>query len=449
MVREVVEARLVRALVARADAERPEAGQHVELGHREVRQRVEPRGVAQGDEVDPADAAGAAGRRAVLAAGLAHRRAELVVELGRERAGADAGGVRLGHAPDLVEVLRAGARARGGARRDRVRRRHERIRAVVDVEQRALRALEDDLPALVEVLPGEPRGVGDVLLDPVAVGQVVLGHALQVEVGRLGVGPQREALGLHRGHDLLLQDLLVEQVLDADAEAGGLVGVGGADAAPRRPDLQLAELRLARVVEQHVVRHDQVRVGADPQPGEVDALGPQVVELVGEDLRVDHDAVADRARLAGVEDPRRDQVELPLHAVADDRVAGVVAALEADDQIGVLGEQIGDLALALVAPLGADDDDPRHFAVQSTREAPYPPALASPYAGSPRSRSAPAARSGSRGAGPRRTSAWARRRSRTAARPSARRSGRRSAPSPSGVIRFVVTMIALPPRSAC
>ena len=45
---------------------------------------------------------------------------------------------------------------------------------------------------------------------------------------------------------------------------------------------------------------------------------------------------------------------------ADDRVARVVAALEADDRGSPLGEQIGDLALALVAPLGADYDHARH-----------------------------------------------------------------------------------------
>ena len=89
-------------------------------------------------------------------------------------------------------------------------------------------------------------------------------------------------------------------------------------------------------------------------------FGAQVVELVGQHLRVDHDAVADRAQLARVEDPGRDQVELPLHAVADDRVAGVVAALEADHEVRVLGEQVDDLALALVAPLGADDHDAGH-----------------------------------------------------------------------------------------
>jgi hypothetical protein len=84
---------------------------------------------------------------------------------------------------------------------------------------------------------------------------------------------------------------------------GRLVRRSRADAAPGGADLQLAEPRLARVVEQHVVRHDQVRVGADPQAREVDALGAQVVDLAGEDLRVDDDAVADRARLAGIEDP--------------------------------------------------------------------------------------------------------------------------------------------------
>ena len=53
-------------------------------------------------------------------------------------------------------------------------------------------------------------------------------------------------------------------------------------------------------------------------------------------------------------------MELELLAVADDRVAGVVAALEAHDRVGALGEQVGDLALALVAPLGADYDESRH-----------------------------------------------------------------------------------------
>ncbi len=44
----------------------------------------------------------------------------------------------------------------------------------------------------------------------------------------------------------------------------------------------------------------------------------------------------------------------------DDRVAGVVAAVELHDVVDAAAEQVGRLALALVAPLGADDGDRGH-----------------------------------------------------------------------------------------
>ena len=101
------------------------------------------------------------------------------------------------------------------------------------------------------------------------------------------------------------------------------------------------------------------------QPAQVDAPAPQPLDLLAEHPRVHHHAVAHHARLAGVEDPRRDQVELEGLAVADDRVAGVVAALEADHGVGLLGEEVDDLALALVAPLGADYHQSRHARSES------------------------------------------------------------------------------------
>ena len=222
----------------------------------------------------------------------------------------------------------------------------------------------------VESLGHEPRGVGDVLLEPVPVGEVLLGHRLQVEPRVAREWAQRQPLGLERRDDLLLEDLRVEQVLDPDPQPRRLVGVARPDPPPRRPDLQLAELCLAGMVEHQVVGHDQVRVGGDLQRGRIDAPPAQLVELVGEHLRIDHDAVADHAQLSRVQDPRRHQVELPRLAAFDDRVAGVVAALEADDRVRPLGEQVGDLPLSFVAPLGADDHDSRHFARECTRAAP-------------------------------------------------------------------------------
>jgi hypothetical protein len=38
-------------------------------------------------------------------------------------------------------------------------------------------------------------------------------------------------------------------------------------------------------------------------------------------------------------------------------VAGVVAALEANDRADLLGQQVDDLALAFIAPLGTENDD--------------------------------------------------------------------------------------------
>ena len=167
---------------------------------------------------------------------------------------------------------------------------------------------------------------------------------------------QRLLLGGEGGPDLGPQDLLVEQVLDPDPEAQRLVGVAGPDPAPGGADRELPELDLSGGVEEHVVGHDQVRVGGHLEVADVDPAPLQPVDLFEQDGGVEHHPVADHAGLLGVEDPGGDQVELELLAVADDRVAGVVAALEADDHLGALGEQVRDLALPLVAPLGPDYD---------------------------------------------------------------------------------------------
>ena len=47
------------------------------------------------------------------------------------------------------------------------------------------------------------------------------------------------------------------------------------------------------------------------------------------------------------------QGELPI--VTDDGMAGIGTALEPYDNVGFLRKHIGDLALALVAPVGSDD----------------------------------------------------------------------------------------------
>jgi len=111
---------------------------------------------------------------------------------------------------------------------------------------------------------------------------------------------------------------------------------------------------LARLVQGDVVRHDQRRRRADLQARtHLDAVALELGDLLLQGRRVQHHAVADQAQRVGAQDAGRDQVQHGLLAADDQGVAGVVAALEAHDRADFLGQQVDDLALALVAPLRA------------------------------------------------------------------------------------------------
>ena len=94
--------------------------------------------------------------RQVIADGARRR----PVELGRERAAADARAVGLGDAQDVVQHARADARAGRRVAGDAVARGDVRIGAVVDVEQRALRAFEQQVVAVPVRLVQLARDVG-------------------------------------------------------------------------------------------------------------------------------------------------------------------------------------------------------------------------------------------------------------------------------------------------
>ena len=97
------------------------------------------------------------------------------------------------------------------------------------------------------------------------------------------------------------------------------------------------------------------------RPADVDAAAAQAVDLVGQHARVDDDAVADHAGLARVEDPARDQVEASTSRPSRTIVwPALLPPWKRTTMSALLGEQVDDLALALVAPLGADDHDARH-----------------------------------------------------------------------------------------
>ena len=130
---------------------------------------------------------------------------------------------------------------------------------------------------------------------------------------------------------------------------------------PVVPIAPLPEL-LARDVEFLVQRQDQRRVLGDAQilGRDRDALFLERGDFVEQRMRVEHHAIADDRQFARPHHAGGQQRKLVGGPVDHQRVAGIMAALEADDDVGLLGEPVDDLAFALVAPLGADHDNICH-----------------------------------------------------------------------------------------
>lgn len=164
---------------------------------------------------------------------------------------------------------------------------------MVDVEQRALTALEEDDLARFDGVVQDQRGVGDVRLDLIRVLEHLLDDLPGLDGAPVEDLGEELVLLLQRSFDLLLQDRLVVEVLDADADPVDLVGVRRADASAGRADLALPEEPFRHLVDRDVVRGDQMSVTADQQLGRVHAAVVQPTQLGEQDGRVDDDTVTD------------------------------------------------------------------------------------------------------------------------------------------------------------
>ena len=136
---------------------------------------------------------------------------------------------------------------------------------MVDVEERALAALEQDDLARVEGVIEHERGVGDVGSQRLGVLQQLLGDGIDLELTAVEDLDEDLVLVGERTLDLLPQDRGIEEVLHSDAEPTHLVHVRRPDAAARRTDLGLAQEALGHLVERDVIGRDEVRTRADEE----------------------------------------------------------------------------------------------------------------------------------------------------------------------------------------
>jgi hypothetical protein len=188
--------------------------------------------------------------------------------------------------------------------------------------------------------------------------QPVVEHRPQFERGRMQVAGERLIVHRHQLTQFGLESLRVLQVLHAQRPPRHLVFVGRPDTLSRGADLAAAgrfTQRLAGAVQRHVERQDQRARLADQQARA--HIQPHRFEASDFDEQVrgvDHHAVADQAGHAFAHDTRWNQLQRGLDSFDHQRMSGVVAALEAHHRLCVIGQPVDDLALAFVAPLGAD-----------------------------------------------------------------------------------------------
>jgi hypothetical protein len=178
---------------------------------------------------------------------------------------------------------------------------------VVDVEQRALRALEQDaLAGAALLVEQQPDGLAE-RQDAFGNRGQFLEDGLDREFRLAQPAAQRVVMG-EQPVDLGRQRLEIGEIHHPDRPAADLVLVGRADAAPRGADLGAGIGRrvLAQRIELAVQRQDQRGVVGNPQIVGIDddALCGQPVDLADQRMRVDHHAIADDGELARPHDAR-------------------------------------------------------------------------------------------------------------------------------------------------
>ena len=160
------------------------------------------------------------------------------------------------------------------------------------------------------------------------------------------------------------QGLFIGQVDNADGAAADLVLIRRTDTAAGRADGLAVIAVLAHGVQLAVDRQDQRGCLGNLHDfrGDGDALFGDAVDLGHEGPGIDDDTITDHGELAA--DHAGGQQGKLVDILADDeRMAGIVTALEAGHHIGAVRQPVNQLALAFIAPLSADDWHIGHFSL--------------------------------------------------------------------------------------
>lgn len=228
---------------------------------------------------------------------------------------------------------------------------------MVDVEERALRALKHDAATFMEDAVEEACGVADVGADLLGGGGVLVEDLIGVE--RVGV---EESVGngvllLAGGEDVGFEELGVEEVNDAETAAGHFVFVSGSDTAAGGADFFAARCALSGELDHAVIGEDDLgTIGDEEVAIEFNSVGFDARGLSEEGDWIKHDAITDDTLTAFTEDAAGNELEYEFFSGDDDGVPGVVASGVAGDCREVVAEYVDDFAFTFIAPLGTENN---------------------------------------------------------------------------------------------
>src|SRR6266571_2388575 len=346
-------------LVARTERDPVVHVQDVEFGHGELGEGVETMSVPGRDGVKPADAPRTPRRRAVLVSALAEGARFLAVELGRKWPLADGCGVRLHDTDDARDLAWRDARPNARAARERIRARHVGIDAPVEIAHRAELTFEKNPRVLRERRLHEGKRVDDAIAELRRGGEDTVRDFVGIERS-VAEALEYRVLDLELAPHARAEALWVLDLVHLDAVAADLVGVRRPHAHTGRAELLASALALVESVERDVPRQEEMRAVAHTQVRGGDTAALEIGELAAEEREVDDASGTEHAERIGIEDSARNEMKLEGAVLIDDCVPGVVAALDSDDDIRLLRQEVRDLAFALVAPLSTDDGRYRH-----------------------------------------------------------------------------------------
>ena len=204
---------------------------------------------------------------------------------------------------------------------------------MVEVEHSSLCPFKEDFLAFTDIEVRRVVRILDVLADLIGIAEVFFEDFIVIEAFAAIIFFKETVFKVNIDAQFLGKYIAVHEVADADAYAVDFVGIARSDTVFRRADFSTR---------------------GNFQFADLHPFGGHAFDFFKEDFRIDNDAAADDASFVGKEDPRRQETQCKGLIVDDDRMAGVIPTLGADDDIGLLGQIIYNLTFTFVAPLGSD-----------------------------------------------------------------------------------------------